>query len=54
MGANRLRKTCVVVILGLFVPASVHTIDAAEAKHKCKRILIVYPQDENAERTGSG
>jgi signal transduction histidine kinase/ABC-type uncharacterized transport system substrate-binding protein len=45
MGAIRLRKTCVVVVLGLFVLVSVHTVDAAEAKQKHKRILIVYPQE---------
>ena len=45
MGAIRLRKTCVVVVLGLFVQVSVHTVDAAEAKQKHKRILIVYPQE---------
>jgi len=45
MGANRLCNTCVVVTLGLFVLVSLSTIDAAEAKQKHKRILIVYPQE---------
>jgi len=46
MAANRLRRTCVVVVLGLFVALSVRTTAyAAEGNQKHKRILIVYPQE---------
>jgi hypothetical protein len=46
MAANRLRRTCVAVVLGLFVALSVRTTAyAAEGNQKHKRILIVYPQE---------
>ncbi len=46
MATDRLRGTCVAVILGLFVTVSLHaTGDAGVANQKHKRILVVYPQE---------